>query len=433
MPSPNILIIGQPFTSNTGGGITLTNLFSGYDRDKIAVACTGYLLSENIDPNNCNTYYQLGYKEHKWVFPFNLLKRKYPSGLIKFDKIDIHSLTVPKSSLRVKILMDYFYPFLKYIGLYHVLVKTQLSKEFCDWLNNYQPDVIYAQATSRDAVLFCIKVHDYLKKPLIFHMMDDWPALIANKGPLKKYWYRKIDNEFKVLLEKASFLMSISDQMSFEYMKRYGKTFIAFHNPINIDFWKKHQRTDYTLGDSPSFLYAGRTGIGINSSLEMIAKAIQSINDEKNISLRFILQIEESPSWINDYSCIERKNFVHYIDLPKVFAEADFLILPYDFSVESIKYVQYSMPTKAPEYMISGTPIIIFAPEVTAVVKYAKEYEWAKIVTTNDLSALSETILQLIENKNERQLIGQNAKRIAEERHNSVKVINDFKALISSL
>ena len=41
---PKVLIIGQPFNNDTGGGITLTNLFNGWDRDKLAVACSGYLL-----------------------------------------------------------------------------------------------------------------------------------------------------------------------------------------------------------------------------------------------------------------------------------------------------------------------------------------------------------------------------------------------------
>ncbi len=39
--------------------------------------------------------------------------------------------------------------------------------------------------------------------------------------------------------------------------------------------------------------------------------------------------------------------------------------------------------------MISGTPIIIFAPDVTAVVKYAKQYEWAKVITQDNISEIS--------------------------------------------
>jgi hypothetical protein len=43
--------------------------FSGWDRDKIAVACSPYILQDNIDTEICDTYYQLGRKEGKWRFP----------------------------------------------------------------------------------------------------------------------------------------------------------------------------------------------------------------------------------------------------------------------------------------------------------------------------------------------------------------------------
>jgi glycosyltransferase involved in cell wall biosynthesis len=433
MTLPKVLIIGQPFNNDTGGGITLSNLFNGWDRDKLAVACSGYLLLDNIDTEVCNTYYQLGYKEHKWRFPFNYLQRKYSSGLLKFDEKRIQNLTIAKSKLRIKIIMDYFYPFLRYVGLFHCISKTELSKEFCRWIDEYKPDVIYAQTAYRDEILFCISVQSYLKKPLIFHMMDDWPSTISDKGLFKKFWFKKIDHEFRILLDRAAILMSISDEMAHEYKIRYNKNFITFHNTIDIEFWKKHQRNSYELSDSPTILYAGRIGLGIETSLELIAKAIQRVNEELKISIKFILQTQGKPLWINNYKSVVHNNFVSYYDLPKIFSETDFLLLPYDFSQKSIKYIRFSMPTKAPEYMVSGTPIIIFAPEVTAIVKYAKKYEWAKIVVKNNVQELSIAIKDLFQNKTLREKIGQNAKKIAEEKHNSINVSKNFKSLISSL
>ena len=323
------------------------------------------------------------------AIPFNYIQRKYSSGLLKFDEKRIQNLTVKASKLRVKIIMNIFFPFLEYTGLFHYLNKTKLSADFCNWLNDFNPDVIYAQAACRDGILFCLSVHSYLKKPLIFHMMDDWPSTISDKGLFKKYWQKKIDHEFRILLDRATILMSISYEMAREYKIRYNKNFITFHNTIDIEFWKKHQRNSYELNDSPTILYAGRIGLGIETSLELIAKAIQQVNEELKISIKFILQTQEKPLWINNYKSVEHNNFVSYNDLPKIFSEADFLLLPYDFSQKSIKYIRYSMPTKAPEYMVSGTPIIIFAPEVTAIVKYAKKYNWAKVITENNISEIS--------------------------------------------
>lgn len=380
MALPKVLIIGQPFNNDTGGGITLTSLFNGWDREKLAVACSGYLLLDNIDTNVCNTYFQLGYKEHKWRFPFNILQRKYTSGLLKFDEKRIQNMTIEKSGLRIRFIMEVFYPFLEFIGLYQYMFRTKLSDDFCTWLDEFKPDVIYDQPSTRDGILFCLDVHSYLRKPLILHMMDDWPSTISDKGIFKRYWHRKIDQEFRRLLDRTSILMSISHEMGREYKTRYGKDFITFHNAIDLDFWNRNQRRSYELDKNPAILYAGRIGLGIESSLELFVKAIEQINEENNMSVKFMLQTQDEPDWTADYKSVTHNKFVSYSDLPRVFSEADFLLLPYDFTSESIKYIKYSMPTKAPEYMVSGTTIIIFAPEETAIVKYAKRDEDRKSV-----------------------------------------------------
>lgn len=433
MNLPKVLIIGQPFNNDTGGGITLTNLFKGWDRDKLAVACSGYYLLDNIDTEICNTYYQLGHKENKWCFPFNYLQRKYTSGLLKFDEKQIQNLTIKKSKFRISIIMNILYPLLEYLGLIHIVNKTVLSSEFRDWLVEYKPDVIYDQNASRAGILFCIEVQSFLQKPLIFHMMDDWPSVISIKGPFKNYWQKKIDMEFRRLLDQSTILMSISDEMAKEYKIRYNKNFVTFHNTIDIQFWEKFQRSSYELNETPTILYAGRIGLGIDNSLELIAKSIESINNELNTSIKFILQTNIKPTWINRYKNVSHSKYISYDDLPKTLSESDILLIPYDFSPTAIKFIKFSMPTKAPEYMITGSPIIIFAPAETAIAKYAKKYNWAKVITENNQKEVSGGIKQLIQLKDLRQIYSKNAVKLAVKNHNSIDITNKFRETICSI
>ena len=90
------------------------------------------------------------------------------------------------------------------------------------------------------------------------------------------------------------------------------------------------------------------------------------------------------------------------------------------------------MPTKAPEYMITGTPIIILAPEETAIVKNAIKYDWAKVITQNNINQVSDSIKQLIENEELRYKYARNAISIAEKNYNSIVVTNEFKKVICS-
>ena len=50
-----ILILGQSFNTTTGGGITLSNLFYGWPKDKIAVVGTGHVLNY-VTTNICDAY-----------------------------------------------------------------------------------------------------------------------------------------------------------------------------------------------------------------------------------------------------------------------------------------------------------------------------------------------------------------------------------------
>jgi glycosyltransferase involved in cell wall biosynthesis len=429
---PKVLIIGQPFNNNFGGGITQANLFGSWDKDKIAVVCTSHML-DNLNLEICDTYYQLGKDENKWIFPFNLLQRSVQSGGVKFtEKNNPQSSVISREKLRTRVINDYFYPFLEYIGLFHRMSKIKTSPKLLQWINEYKPDVIYAQASTRETILFAIEMAEHVKKPMVFHMMDDWPSTISQRGPFKKFWHNKIDREFRALLNKATILLSISDGMAEEYKARYGKNFITFHNPIETGFWKSHQRKNYSLSAEPTILYAGRIGTGIQTSLESVAQAIDKVNEKLKTTIKFILQTSDKPSWLENYKCVQHKALVPYSELPKVFAEADFLFLPYDFSEESIKFIKYSMPTKAPEFMVSGTPIIMFAPAETALVKHAIHGNWAKVLTENNTDKLAEAIMQLVTNEDQRKHIALNAIEIAEKKFNSATVRNQFRETIIS-
>ena len=161
----------------------MSNLFSGWDKDKLAVTCLGYILTKEIDPEICNNYYQLGFEERKWSFPFNLFGRKYESGPIKFNGVSKDKVVdeSTKSKSRVGFLNKYLNPFLEYTGLTHMITRITLSPKFRQWLDEYNPDVVYAQCSTRESILFCIAVQKYLKKPFVFHMMDDWPYLLVDK------------------------------------------------------------------------------------------------------------------------------------------------------------------------------------------------------------------------------------------------------------
>jgi glycosyltransferase involved in cell wall biosynthesis len=304
------------------------------------------------------------------------------------------------------------------------------------WLDYFSPDIIYAQAQRRENLLFCHTIQQYLGKPMVFHMMDDWVEFVPKGKYLGKDWHKQIDKDFKLVLGNSVLHLSISDLMAKEYSGRYGYEFQTYHNPINSEFWKKGQKKTYELRSSPEILYAGRLGLGINDSLKLMANAISFLNKKLDLSIKFVIQSSQSEDWMRDFDVISHRPFVEYSELPNKFGEADLLYLPYEFSSEAIKYFQLSMPTKASEYMICGTPIVIVAPAQTALVKYAERYAWAEIVTSNKLENLIDALELLLLDKERRQKIGETAISIAEKRHDGNTVRKEFMnqlALLSGM
>lgn len=433
MSLPKVLVLGQPFHRNSGGGITLSNLFSGWDPDRLAVVCIGNLLEGEIDTEMCRHYYRLGTEEHHWVFPLSLIKRKYESGPLKRTEGAKTEIVVNKAKWRVKLIMDYFFPMLEYLGVFHLLSRIVISERLREWLDDFEPDVIYAQAPTREMVLFCLAVEAYLQKPMVYHLMDDWPSTIGNRGPFRRYWKNKVDQDLQLLLDRSACFLSISDLMSQEYERRFGKSSVAFHNPVVLDFWQAHQRQTYELPEQPDVLYAGRTGLGIDASLQTVAAAIQQVNQDLHTRITLTLQTDIKPDWAEAYDCVRHQYFVPYESLPEVFSGADLLLLPYDFSEKSLQFIRYSMPTKASEFMVSGTPILLFAPEGTAVVDYARAYGWAAVFTQNEVQELAGGIKELILDQEMRQQLGQRAIELAESRHAAQTITRAFREVICKL
>lgn len=431
---PKVLIVGQPFNKNSGGGITLCNLFNGWNKNSLAVACTGYLLQDSIDTDICDNYYQLGHLEHSWIFPFHFIKRKYPSGPIFFEKnIRMADLSFKKSSIRVKLIMNLLVPLLEYLGIIHFVSKLRISDQFNTWLREYDPDVIYFQASSLPDIKFCLSIIDQLnnrKRCYAFHMMDDWPSVVIHQGILGKYWHRRIDRKLRELFDKCSLLLSIGESMTDVYLQRYSKKFVPFHNPIDVALWSSHQRMEYALSKEPQILYAGRIGLGIDTSLIVFSKALDLVNRRLGTNVKLTLRTARNPSWTEKFPCVEHKPFVPYEELPRIFASADFLLIPYDFSEKSIGYIKYSIPTKASEYMASGTPIVIFAPEETAITKYAIRDNWALIATENDHEILADKLEYFLLNQSKRQSVASKAKILVGLRHDQAIVATDFQNLL---
>lgn len=429
---PKVLIIGQYFDKRSGAGITMTNLFAGWDKNSIAVAGNNI-----VDPDFsvCENVYILGNSEIVRDFPFNagLADMSVSSGVLKIepDKGDKTSKSNNSGSNHLSLKDKLMF----LTGQIHRRRRFEVSKEFLHWVNEFSPDLIYSQLASYELIMFVGKLGTLLNIPLAFHMMDDWPQTInsSQKGIFKQYWTKKIDHELRSIFKRASCLMSISEAMSDEYKKRYGFTFAPFHNPIDSENWMATSDKNYSRNGVFTLLYAGRIGVGLQNCLLEVADAVETLVHEGYV-IEFHIQSTSKNLLLDKlktFKSVKIRVPAMYSELPEIFRNADTLLLPNDFDENSVSFLRYSMPTKASEYMVSGTPVLVYSSSETAVTKHALKYSWASVVSENSKEKLKNALIDLYNQENLRKAIGMKAKEFAVENYDAANVRKKFREALT--
>lgn len=403
----------------------MSNLFHDWPKENLAVIVTTHAI-QYLNTIHCDKYYFIGSNENSWKFPFNYFQRKVPSGQLDIKSFSKSEIVTGKSNLRSRFVSNIFYPVLMWTGLFHVLSKISFSDDLKNWIKEFNPEIIYIQVSTRDSLLFGKALAEFLDIPVVLHQMDDWLNSISHGGLGSGYWKKKINREFQELVDLTSLCLSISDQMGQEYKKRFGKVFKTFHNPVDLDFWGSDDEKIVLNPHGITVLYAGRTGFGIETSLKAFAQAIDEIRTEFNIPIEFFIQSHEPLSWMGQFENTHYRGMVPYSLLPRLFRGSDFLLLPCDFSQKSVEFLKYSMPTKAPEYMISGSVTILMAPEETAVYQYGSLENWAFTIKRDDVDFVKNEFLKLIQSPELQKRISERAIYLAKKNHNSLSIREKF-------
>ncbi len=392
-----VLVIGQAFHYKSGGGVTISNLFRGWDKSKLFAIISD---RETTSKDVCNKYYKLNYKERNRKIFWRYVNKDQNT------KIN-NQLSNGKSSTFKSYLKKYLLIILTYFGINHLFKKYYFSNQLKNWLLDIgKIDVIYAQYSDFASMKFAYEMANYLNKPIIIHFMDDWIRSGAVTNVKTAYYeslisrifwrifYRRL---FKKLLKISSARICISEAMSIEYKKRYKMNFKWVHNYIDLQNW--NNRTTSNSSHEFNISYFGRIGIKNLESFELLCKAVNKI---KLIKINILVYTSDSlilSNLLAKYPFLKMLPYLNQKDYKNAVYSSSALFLPLSFSKKGLKYVKYSMPTKFPEFLISGVPIILFASEETAVAKFCIKTKSALVISEKSETELSKKIKKLIESK----------------------------------
>lgn len=425
MEFPRLLIVSpSAFNNLSGGGITFTNLFHDWPRDRIATVTSDHV---PVTHDVCERYYFLTKKEFPWNFPFSIAnlfggQEKMERNLQTAQNVE-RGKSVIADALRIgqRLAQQVFGKELP--------INPRLSTELVKWISDFRPQVLYTILGNLPYIRFVMEIADMWKLPIVIHMMDDWPVILYSSGIFGPYRKWRMDVELQGLIDRAASCLAICDAMSEEYEKRYNKPFQAFHNALPAEKWLPKARKSWKAGSPFILLYAG--ALIYNSQLESVRDVCDAVATLKHEGLDIKFQIYAPWFFVSRYrSELEREGCVKVFDAPEtmdieeLFTSADLLLLPVNFDKDSVKYIRYSMPTKVPAYMFSGTPTLAYGPAEVASIQYAKQ--WAYCVLEKNTGKLASALRVLMEDEKLRKQLAKKAQHIASQRHDVKKVRRNF-------
>jgi len=432
---PRTLVVGRGFDQTSGAGITLTSLFGGWPKSRLAAAASA---GETLDTTVCDNYYALGSEEAHWAWPLSRLARSVPSGPVPQSGGDAGGAArggaradglAPGDMGGMSVARRAFWRSLTASGAEHFLMRRHGSPRLARWIDSFRPEVAYTCLESLPLIGFVDDLVTHFELPLVIHMMDDWPSVPEHEGVLGPVTRRVIDRSLRGLMAKASCTMGISQYMCEVFGKRYGREFLPFHNVLDSRSWSVPPRSEWKSGSPFRLVYTGRVGKANEAALRDIAGVIARLaSDGLPVSLEIyaLARAPFAPGTWPDSPAVKVLPAVAYEQVPRVLVEADLLVLPLDFSDRDLAYARYSMPTKVAEYLASGTPILVYCPEDTAVTHSARSAGWGAVVGTKDPAALARTVAKLASDEAARERLGRAALRVSETDNDLTRVRAEF-------
>jgi glycosyltransferase involved in cell wall biosynthesis len=280
------------------------------------------------------------------------------------------------------------------------------------------------------------------RTPYIVVMHDDTVTPAERGSWFLKYvlrsWARRA-------LHGASHIYAISREMQQLLKSEYGVD-SELQWPGTEPSAKRDRRSDSVLTElsltrthSAVILFAGAIGYSVEDSLRMLAGILitgklQAYGIQSaELHLYTQLNPERIHDWGWDHRCITVHPWVSQQELQGVLQKADILFLPYSFSEASRYAVESAFPSKTADYLAAGRPILVFGPQYSSLVRYAKEQGFAEVVDNFDEDVLARGIQRLLSDSVHRNQLCKRSLAVFEQNHNIVCQREELRSLLSRI
>jgi glycosyltransferase involved in cell wall biosynthesis len=429
---PRVLVVnGEPFNDLTATGITMSNLFRGWPKERLLQIYTANV-SPNADlsPNNI----RLSSRNLK---PFSFFcgqysARLHSAGVATDGPLAKSTNASPSTHRRVlQTVRKSVVPFLDFLPY-------QLNSDDLKAIRDFKPDVIYSMLGSIRLVRLVDSLARKFEIPVVPHFMDDWISTYSVPGrsvgsPIHvSYLQRAVEK----LFDSVPLAMSIGELMSKEYSLKYARDFCDFMNPVEVPATYPRM-TKQRPGEPIRFVYVGGLHLGRAECLAEIGALLQVLKDEGcSVAFSIYAPAHDAASAtrleaIGD--AVVYRGSIRPEAVGNVLSESDIAVHVESFSSECAEYTRLSVSTKIPQYFAAGIPVLAYGPSGLASCQYVRSSGAGVLVDQRGGSALGDAIRTLVLENDFRREMGMRAWTRAREFHEVVAVRRRFtEALFSA-
>lgn len=422
---PRVLFVTPcAFNRRTGGGVTFSNLFAGWPKDRLAtVTSDRHPVSRDV----CERFRFLDDSEIGPIPPLDLLRRSTRGKVISAEAwtATMSSPSIPRRLGR------------HLIGPAGLPDRGRLSGSLEDWIAEFRPEVLYTILGSIGYLELVEQISDTFSLSPVIHLMDEGVTEPRQHGLFGRYIRRRYTGGFRSLIARTSARIAICDEMAAVYESRFGMPFDSIQNAIDVERFARPASRSLDVGQTARLVYVG--SVLPHAQLRSLARVADTVARLRTAGRQVTLDIftprELLGPAIEGFEALEGVAVHETLTDDREFFEtlisADGLILPVNFDRPSIHFIGLSMPTKVPAYLTSGTPVLVFGPAGVAQIEYARTAGWGLVVDRPDSGLLERGIERLLDDAPLRRSLSAAALAGARQRHDIAVVRTRFRTILT--
>ena len=257
-------------------------------------------------------------------------------------------------------------------------------------------------------------IHKLTGRPFFLYIFDIYEESQSKR--LQKLLAKIFE---KRLLYSAVQIFVMSKSLQKHFFQKWGVRSEIIPHPVDIKNYSYSQHIKNN--DEFRIVY---TGMIYDAHLDSILNLVKVVNSLDH-RIKFLVYTPRPHRVLSEMGIsgpnVQICGFVRKSEVANIQKSADILFLPLAFNSPYPGLIRTASPSKLPEYLASGVPILVHAPRESYIAQYFKKNKCGLVVDKNDLGELKNAIDRLIYNVDLRNYFIQNAKK-ALEHHDAKKV-----------